>query len=149
MILGATGLKLVELGGERAWMQRTTGDIVSSFQWLQLGDDPQACLCLFPAARHVDTAAYVIPQRNAHAYALSDGGATPALMACAFTAASHMGMHPDKSTVHRIMDIVLDAIPDLIRMPSDQPADLNISRRVYGIEATATVNGKVFDQSLI
>lgn len=141
---------MVELGGERAWLQRVKGDIVCSFQWLDIGDDePQPCMVLFPASRHMDTAAYVIPQRNAYAYATSSGGATPDLMGCAFKAAQHMGMFPDKSTVSRIMDIVLDGLPDLVRMPSDQHADLAVKRQHHGIEATVKVNGRTVREDLL
>lgn len=152
-ILGPNGQRMVELGGERAWLQRTKGDIVCSFQWLQVDEvdreAPVACMCLFPAMRHMDTAAYVIPQINAHAYANSAGGASPALMGLAFKAAGHMGFFPDKTTVHRIMDIVLEGIPDLIMMPSEQPGALNIARLMHGIEARATVNGKTFNETLL
>jgi len=152
-ILGPNGQRMVELGGERAYLTRTKGDIVCSMQWIQIDEvdreAPSACMCLFPAMRHMDTAAYVIPQKNAHAYATRDGGQSPALMGLAFKAAVHMGFFPDKSTVHRIMDIVLENIPDLIRMPSEQPGSLNIARLVRGIEAKATVNGKTFNEELL
>lgn len=142
-ILGPNGQRMVELGGERSWLQRTKGDIVVSFQWLDIGGEaPEACMCLFPALRHMDTAAYVIPQRNAFAYATRDGGATPDHVGVAFKAAIHMGFFPDKSTVHRIMDIVLDNIPDLVRMPSEQPNDLAMKRALLGIEASAKLNGR-------
>ena len=149
-ILGPRGTPMVELGGERAWLQRVIGDIVCSYQWIDIGeDDPSPCMVLFPAARHMDTAAYVIPQRNAYAYATSRGDPTPDLMGCAFKAAQHMGMWPDKSTISRIMTIVIEGLPDLVRMPSDQHADLNIKRLVQGIEATVKINGRVVSEDLL
>jgi hypothetical protein len=152
-ILGPNGQRIVELGGERAWRQRVTGDIVSSYQWMHIDeiDDsaPVACLCLFPALRHVETAAYVIPQSNAYLYAARDGGVTPQLVGLAFKAAVHMGFHPDKTTVHRIMDIVVDGIPDLIAMPSEQPGALDIKRAILGIEAQATINGRVIQSEVL
>ena len=152
-ILGPNGQRMVELGGERAWLTRTKGDIVCSFQWLHVDEvdreAPVACMCLFPAVRHMDTAAYVVPQTNAWAYASSDGGPTPALAGLAFKAATHMGFFPDESTIFRIMDIVLEGMPDLVRMPSEQPGTLDIKRLVHGIEARATVNGKTFNETLL
>lgn len=142
-ILGPSGSQLVELGGERSWRTRVKGDIVVSFQWLDIGgEDPEPCMCLFPANRRMDTAAYVIPQRHAHAYATSDGGATPQHVGTAFKAAIHMEFFPDKTTVHRIMDAIVENMPDLIEMPSDQPGALDIKRAILGIEATAKVNGR-------
>ena len=152
-ILGPNGQRMVELGGERAWLQRTKGDIVCSYQWMHIDeidrDAPIACMCLFPAMRHMDTAAYVIPQANAHVYAANDGAASPELAGLAFKAAVHMGFFPAKTTVHRIMDIVLDGLPDLIKMPSEQPNALEIKRALHGIEAKATVNGKTFNEALL
>jgi hypothetical protein len=152
-ILGPNGQRMVELGGERAWLTRTKGDIVCSFQWIQVDeidrDAPVACMTLFPAMRHMDTAAYVIPQRNAYVYANRDGGQSPALMGLAFKAAQHMGFFPDQMTVHRVMDIVLAGLPDLIRMPSEQPGSLNIKRIVHGIEASASVNGKRIHEEVL
>jgi hypothetical protein len=149
-ILGPHGTPMVELGGERAWLQRIKGDIVCSFQWLDIGlEEPHPCMALFPAMRRMDTAAYVIPQRNAWAYATRDGNATPEHLGVAFKAALHMGFHPDQSTVHRIMDIIVEGIPDLVRMPSDQPASLHVARVLMGIEASAKVNGKVVKEEVL
>lgn len=152
-ILGPNGQRLVELGGDRAWRTRVKGDIVVSFQWIQLDDIddqyPTPCMCLFPAARHMETAAYVIPQRNAHVYATSRGEQSPALLGLAFKAAVHMGFFPDRATVFRIMDILLENIPDLVRMPSDQPGALNLKRLVHGIEASAAINGKTIHEEVI
>lgn len=152
-ILGPSGRPMVELGGERAWLQRVKGDIVCSFQWLQLDElDPDApipCMCLFPTVRRMETGAYVIPQRNAYAYATNRGGPTPALLASAFQAAQDLGFFPDKTTVTRVMDIVLEGLPDLIRMPSEQPHSLDVARRRLGIEASVTINGKTYREDVL
>lgn len=152
-LLGPNGQRMVELGGERAWLTRTKGDIVVSFQWMHIdeidNEAPVACMCLFPAMRHMDTAAYVIPQRNAHAYATNRGGASPALLGLAFKACTHMGFFPDRMTVHRVMDIVLENLADLIKMPSEQPGALNIKRLVMGLEARATLNGKTLVEDVL
>jgi len=152
-ILGPNGQRMVELGGERAWLTRTKGDIVVSFQWLHIDEldreAPVPCMCLFPAVRHMDTAAYVIPQRNAYAYASNRGGQSPALVGLAFKACAHMGFFPDRMTVHRVMDIVLENLADLIKMPSEQPGALDIKRRVLGLEASARVNGKTLIEEVL
>ena len=150
-IMGTSGQSWVELGGDRTWgQQRVKGDIVCSFQWLQAGKkEPQACMVLFPATIKLDGGAYAIPQENAYEYVASDGNPTPHLMVAAFNAAQSMGFYADQSTVFRIVDIIADGLPDLIRMPSDQPVSLDIKAPAIGIEATAKVNGITVHQEVI
>lgn len=149
-ILSARGQRHVELGGERTWLQRTKGDICITFQWLDIGKrEPAACMVLFPTTMKMDGGAYAIPQDNAYEYADAAGEPTPYLMVAAFNAAQSMGFFPDQSTVFRIVDIIVENLPDLIRMPSEQPGELNIDRIVRGIEATAKVNGQVIHQEVL
>ena len=153
-ILGPTGQPMVQLGGERAWLQRVLGDIVACFQWLDRPDidpeGPHPCLVLYPAARRMEAGAYVIPQKNAWAYADNRGNPTPQLLASAFQAAAQLGFFPDSMTVHRVVDIIVEGLPDLIRMPSEQPGELNTRREaVYGIEASAAINGKTIHQEVL
>lgn len=149
-ILGASGQNWVELGGERVWEQRIKGDIVVSYQWLMVGKkEPQACMVLFPTVPKLDGGAYAIPQENAYEYSDHSGGPTPYLLTAAMNAATSMGFFPDQSTVFRIVDVIVDGLADLVRMPSDQPVKLDIARPTYGIEATAKVNGNVIHQELI
>ncbi len=149
-ILSPRGQRMVELGGDRCWEQRIKGDIVISYQWLHVGGkEPQACMVLFPATLKLDGGAYAIPQENAYEYADASGGPTPYLLIAAHNAAATMGFFPDKSTVFRIVDIIVEGLPDLIRMPSEQPGQLNLDRIVHGIEATARVNGQVIHQEVL
>jgi hypothetical protein len=149
-ILGASGQNWVELGGDRVWEQRIKGDIVVSYQWLMAGKkEPQACMVLFPAVPKMDGGAYAIPQENAYEYSDSTGGPTPYLLTAAYNAATSMGFYPDQSTVFRIVDIIVDGLADLVRMPSDQPVRLDIKKPVIGIEASAKVNGQVIHQGVV
>lgn len=149
-ILGATGQNWVECGGERSWEQRIKGDIVVSYQWLHAGKkEPQACMVLFPVVAKMDGGAYAIPQDNAYEYSDASGGPTPYLLTAAMNAATSMGFYADQATVFRIVDIIVDGLPDLIRMPSDQPGALDLKRAIHGIEATAKVDGRVIHQELI
>lgn len=152
-ILGPNGKRMVELGGERAWLVRVIGDVVASYQWLHRPDidpeGPHPCMCLYAANRRMDTGAYVIPQRNAFAYATNRGEPTPALLGMAFKAAQFMGFFPDRMTVKRVIDIIVEGLPDLIRMPSEQPSALEIKRARLGIEASAAINGKTIHQEVI
>lgn len=150
-ILGATGANWVECGGDRVWEQRIKGDICVSYQWLDVGKkEPQPCMVLFPVVPKLNSGgAYAIPQDNAYEYSDATGGPTPYLLTAAMNAATSMGFYPDQSTVFRIVDIIVDGLPDLVRMPSDQPGALDIQRAIHGIEATAKVNGQVMYEELL
>jgi hypothetical protein len=153
-ILSPTGQPMVMIGGERAWKQRTIRDIVCSFQWLDRPDidpeGPHPCMILHRRDNTMDRGAYVIPQRNAYAYATPSGEPTPQLMASAFLATTQLGFHPDTSTVHRLIDIIVEGLADLVLMPSTQPGEFDLRKYgVHGIEATAKVNGKTIHQELI
>lgn len=154
-LLGPRGTPMVELGGERAWRQFTKGDVVASLQWLDLQaqdpdfpeDGPIPCLCLFHSFRRMDTGAHIIPQRYAYLYGATDGKPTQAFFNGVMNACETLGFdRNDKASQHRIMDIVLDAMPDLILMPSTQPNALEVKKHVSGIEASVKINGRMAHQ---
>lgn len=157
MILGTTGRPVIGFGGEEAHKQFTKGDIVCSLQWVDLGSDdgPEPVAAIYPTSRRMDSGAYVVPQANAHAFFSRDGNPTLHLMDCAVKAAHHIGSFPDRSTVYRIADILTEAAPDLVRMPTSLPESVAAAIRkekgknVMGIEATASVNGKVVKEILL
>lgn len=157
-ILGPAGTPFVELGGERAWRQRVIGDIVVSYQWLDLralGDaaaepEPEPCLCLFPAFRRLETGAYTIPQRNAYAYVDNRGNPTPQLLMSAMRAADTLGFDPnDRAAVKRMIDVIVEGIPDLIDMPSEQPGALGIKRAVRGVEVEVKAGGRAMHSEVV
>lgn len=149
-ILSARGSRVVELGGEHSWLQRSKGDIVANYQWLDIGNrEPEACLVLFPQTLKLEGGAYVIPQGNAHEFCTNKGDPTPHLLTAAYNAAVTMGFFPDQSTVFRIIDIIAEGLPDLVRMPSEQPRALDLKRQVVGIEASARVGGQTFHEEVI
>ena len=150
-ILGPNGTPYVELGGERAWLQRVTGDIVVSYQWLDVGEkEPSPCMVLFAASRRCLAGAYVIPQKNAHYFADNRGRPTTHLLLAGRNAIQQMGFDAnDRATVKRAIDIIVDGLADLVRMPSDQPGALHIDCIVRGIEARAKVGDKVFHQEVL
>ncbi|WP_312530473.1 hypothetical protein [Comamonas sp.] len=157
-LLSPSGTPFVELGGERCWRQRTIRDVVCSYQWVELyklGDEsaprePEPCMCLFPAHRRMDTGAYCIPQRLAYLYVTSEGKPTEHLLRKAFEAAEAMGYTAhDRSTIHRIIDIIEEGLPDLIMMPTDQPAALATKRRLIGVELAVKAHGQELHSEVI
>lgn len=149
---------MVELGGERAWRQRVIGDVVCSYQWLDLRSacdesadgEPEPCMVLFPAFRRMDAGAYTIPMRNAYAYVDTKGNPTPQLLKSACLAAESLGFDMnDKHSITRMVDIICEGIPDLIDMPLEQPAALEVKRHNLGIEVTASAHGRAMHTEVI
>lgn len=151
-ILGPRGTPYVDLSSDRAWKTRVHGDIVASFQWLKVDgeDDPHPCLCLYSASRRMETGAYAIRQKSAHWFADNRGNPTKELLTTAMEAAQQMGFDlGDRSAAFKVISVIVDAIPDLIAMPSDQPGALAIKRAIHGIEGRVTMNGKTVHEEVI
>jgi hypothetical protein len=151
-ILSPRGQRMVEVGGDRCWLQRVLGEFVVSYQWLHVPGkkEPAACMTIFPTTRRMDAGAFVILQDNAWAYATSAGDATPQLIASCFGAVIDMGYAVgDKHAQNKLITIILEGLSDLVRMPSEQPDQLNIKRAVLGIEATARVGGEIINQEVL
>ncbi|MNY54771.1 hypothetical protein D3C86_1906810 [compost metagenome] len=55
----------------------------------------------------------------------------------------------DKAAQHRMMDLVVEAMPDLILMPTEQPTPLEVKRHRMGIEVTARAGGKTLHREVI
>lgn len=157
-LLGPRGMPLVELGGERAWRQYTKGDMVCSLQWLDLQSQdeafpeagPIACMVLYHAFRRLETGAHVIPQRYAYLYGASEGKPTFHFFRAVCDACETLGFdRNDKAAQHRMMDLVIGAMPDLILMPSEQPGALEVQRHRLGIEVTVKAAGKTLHSEVI
>lgn len=106
------------IGGDRAWRKYRKGDIGISYHWL----DGDPAMFLFPATRQtgLGVVPFVIKLSVAHQYADSSGhpnllNALPA----AIDAARCLGMSSDPGTLHRIIDAIVDGIPDLVSMPPE------------------------------
>lgn len=157
-LLGPSGTPYVELGGERAWRQYSKGDMVCSLQWLDLqAQDPEfpeegpiPCMVLFHAFRRMETGAHVIPQRYAYLYGAREGKPTLHFFRAVVDACETLGFdRNDKAAQHRLMDLVVEAMPDLILMPSEQPTALEVQRQRLGIEVTARNGGKTLHSEVI
>jgi len=157
-ILGPSGLPLVDLSGERAWKQFTKGDLVASMQWIDLQasnpgydeEGPVPCMAIYHAHRRIDKTAYVIPQRAAFKYIGSDGKPTILFHNAVALAVLEMGFGPtDRAAQRRMLDIFYECLPELFRMPRDQPDALEVARQIMGVEVTAKVNGKTMHQDVL
>lgn len=143
---------MVEVGGDRCWRQRVIGEFCVSYQWLHVGTkkEPVAAMTIFPTTRLAEAGAFAILQENAWAYADHDGNPTPQLIASCFGAVIGLGYAAgDKQAQNKLITLVLEGLPDLIDMPSDQPGQLDLKRFIHGIEATARVEGQVIHQEVL
>jgi hypothetical protein len=160
-LLGPNARPMVAIGhGPGVWKSRSIRGILCSFQWIDLtaqgypdNDDNRCMPCLVlmrPASS--DKGAYVIPQPNAFEYGDNKGNPTPYLMTAAFAAAQQLGFDMrDRSAIKHVIDIIIEAIPDLVLMPSAPPDSLDaiVKNHVHGIEAVAKINGKTIHSELL
>ena len=60
-----------------------------------------------------------------------------------------MDFFPDRSTIHRIMDIVVEGLADLVNMPSAPPMEQAKKAPIQGIEVTLKAGDKVIHEALV
>jgi hypothetical protein len=155
-IVGPSGNTFTNLSPARSWKEpRSIGQFSYAFHWLDadvLGmdadEDAHPCLCIYPVGMPDGAVPYIIPQRNMFAYADSKSGdPSPWLLGAAFKACMTFNTFPSKATVRKLCDLVVEALPDLQRMPSSRPSEQEVAAPNLGIEATIKLNGQTFKQA--
>lgn len=131
----------VVVGGANAWKVKRKGDIAIAFHWM----NGEPALVLFPARPNtLGASAFCVALSAAYKYAQPNGYPTPYCVQQAAKAAAIMGMYPDRFTIHRIADVILENIEDLLDMPPEPAAHAKEDqrkRRVIG-EMTFKSEGK-------
>lgn len=123
-ILHSTGKPMVMLGGD-VFDQRTKGDIIYEFKWV----NGEPVMLIYKRTLGKNTPAYMIEMDDAHKFALSNGHATKALLSTyCKDAAKAIGFEHDRDSITRLIDVILDGIPDLLRMPPE-PKAIEIANR--------------------
>lgn len=157
-LLGPRGTPYVELGGERAWRQYVKGDVTASLQWIDLQahdpafpeSGPIPCLCLFHSHRRAMTGSHIIPQRFAYLYGAREGKPTKHFFRMVCDASETMGFdRNDKAAQFRVLDLVVEALPDLILMPGEQPDALEVAVHKAGIEVHVKANGQTLHSEIL
>ncbi|MBP6733360.1 MAG: hypothetical protein KA142_01470 [Chromatiaceae bacterium] len=107
----------VLIGGERAWRKRRLGDLGVAYQWV----NGEPAMILFPATRPAYRAgAFVICLSAAHRYAGADGHPNLGYaIPQAYDAARVMGLSLERGTVRKIIDAIVEGLPDLVEMPPE------------------------------
>lgn len=110
----------IVVGGEKAWKVRRKGDIVVAFHWV----NREPAMVLFPAQPSVvaKPSAFCVALTAAYKYAQRNGYPTKYCVEQAAKAAVLMGLEPERTTVFRIADAILEGIQDLIEMPPEPVA---------------------------
>ena len=107
----------IVVGGDSAWKVRTQKGLVVAFHWT----NGEPSLVIFPLRRRLGAAAFIIGMSHAYKYAETSGYPTPYCIRQAMTAAHVMAMDTTKDTVKAIVEVILDHIEDLVRMPPEPP----------------------------
>lgn len=128
----------VQIGGEKAYITRTHGDLGVSFQWL----NNEPAMFLFPAHRGAGRAgAFVIPLESAHKYVRPNGHPNVEYVTeQAAVAAGVMGMPITRDTLRKVLDVIADGMPDLIAMPPEPVSQIRRPEPVGGL--TVKVDGE-------
>lgn len=105
------------VGGPDAWKIRTQGDIIIAYHWV----NGEPAMVLWPARKPLGCVPYCIGMSHAYKYAKNTGYPTPYCIQQAAVAAQVMGMDNGRETVKRIVEIILDGLEDLVKMPEERP----------------------------
>jgi hypothetical protein len=134
-----SGKPMVMLGGPFVHKQYVKGDICVEFKW----HDGEPCMILYKAAATSKFGAYMVEMKDAYQFANPNGHQTAQLQDLCRGAHDAMGFHQDKYAVFRIMDIILDGLGELLRMPPEPKASEDQNRPVAeGDELKIVVDGK-------
>lgn len=113
------------IGGPRAYKKLTQRGIFVSYEWV----NGEPAMILFPAHPGPRAGAYVICLSSAYKYAGSDGYPSPDSAALYLGIAEQLGGFISKQYLSDIKDVVLDSLPDLVKMPAEPDWDADRLRR--------------------
>lgn len=145
-ILHPSGHQMVMLGGD-VWDQRKTGDIISEFKWV----DGEPVMLIYKNVLGKTGKAYMIELKDAHMYATSAGHATQRLInTLCRDAARALNSEYDRATIMRLIDVIVDGLADLLRMPPE-PKALEIANRPSSgnDELRIKIDGKTVIETVI
>lgn len=108
----------VSLDLRKAHAHRTHGDITAIFTWI----NDERALVLLP---HLRPGApwYVVMEGAAYTWDDHDPKNVPQVARKAAKCCEVLGLEPSMRNVQRMAALIVDALPDLVRMPSSPPKD--------------------------
>lgn len=146
-VLDISGKPMVMLGGEYTALRHVSKGIVTEYTWR--GGEP--VMILFKESVATKQGAFLIELKDAFNYANSNGHMSTDLIKHAIQAAAALGYDPnDKFAVRKIMDTILDGLPDLVAMP---PCPEELAKREQvgqgRNEMTLKLDGKTILEGLV
>lgn len=145
-IMHPAGHQMVMLGGD-VYDQRKTGDIISEFKYV----DGEPVMLIYKNTLGRNSKAFMIEMTDAYLYAQSNGAPTKRLVnTLCFGAAKALDSLYDKATVHRLIDVIVDGLADLLKMPPE-PKELEIANRPSSgnDEISIKINGQTVIETVI
>lgn len=139
-LLHASGQRMVMLGGD-VYEQLTKGDIVHEYKWV----DGEPVMLIYKRVLGNNTPAYMIEMKDAHEYAMSNGGPTKRLLSTlCFDAAKALRMEHDKFGLYRLIDVIVEGMDILLKMPPE-PKAIEVANRpsTGNDELSIKIDGKV------
>ena len=135
------------------WKVAEKGDIKIYFRW-DADNENEPCMTLYPkfAGLAMRPSGVDITLEDAWKFADSySGQPSRYLISILVSIAQRMGMHPDRSLLHRIADAIVEYIPDLIAMPPKLQTHTDERKLQESIgEATIKIDGQtIFNQEVI
>jgi len=105
------------VGGPNAWKIRRQGDIVVAYHWV----NAEPAMVMWPERKPLGCVPYCIGLSHAYKYAKNTGYPTAYCIQQAVIAAQVMGMDAGRETCKHIVEIILDGLEDLVKMPEERP----------------------------
>lgn len=107
------------LDPRKAHLVRHHGEIMALYTWI----NDERAMVLIASRRPPGSPWYCIMESASYLYADEFGNPTHRLAASASKAAEVLGLDQTGSAVRKLIDIIVDGLPDLIRMPSSPPTE--------------------------
>lgn len=108
----------VSIDLRKAHLSRIHGDITVIFSWL----NDERAMFLVPHMR-AGAPWYIVMESAAHTWDDEDANNIPRVVAKASKACEVLGIEASPWNCRRIAGLIIDGLPDLIRMPSSPPAE--------------------------
>ena len=108
------------LDPNKSHLVRHHGEVMAIFTWI----NGERAMVLVATRRPPGSPWYVIMEPAAYLYADDNGHPTHRLAESAAKAAEVLGLDQTTSAVHKIMNVIVDGLPDLVSMPSEPPREV-------------------------
>jgi len=120
----------------KAHLVRHHGEIMAIFTWI----NQERAMVLVASRRPPGSPWYCIMESAAYLYADESGNPTRRLIESAAKASEVLCLNQTTSSVRKIVDVIVDGLPDLVKMPSEPPNE--VAKAAIG-ELKLMENGKL------